>query len=168
MKSTLRFLGAAGHVTGSRHLLETRGRRLLIDCGLFQGPKENRLKNWNAFPVEAKSIDAVLLTHAHIDHIGYQAEGTRGRALLDGKPTLRMFGQDIAVRARILSIHGFSGHADYQEILAWLMAFNKPVETVFLVHGEPPASEALGARIHDQFGWPAKLPREGQSFDLDL
>jgi metallo-beta-lactamase family protein len=67
----LNFLGAAGTVTGSRHLLETHGKRLLIDCGLFQGTKANREKNWEPFPVDPASIDAVLLTHAHVDHTGY-------------------------------------------------------------------------------------------------
>jgi metallo-beta-lactamase family protein len=65
------FMGAAGTVTGSRHLVEVNDKRLLVDCGLFQGPKKNRLKNWEPFPVEPSSIDAVILTHAHIDHIGF-------------------------------------------------------------------------------------------------
>jgi metallo-beta-lactamase family protein len=68
----VRFLGAIGCVTGSRHLLETRsGKRILIDCGMFQGSKELRLRNWADFPVPPASIDAVILTHAHIDHSGY-------------------------------------------------------------------------------------------------
>lgn len=67
----LTFLGAAGTVTGSRHLLETHGKRLLIDCGLFQGIKANRLKNWDAFPESPPLIDETILTHAHIDHTGY-------------------------------------------------------------------------------------------------
>jgi metallo-beta-lactamase family protein len=67
----LTFMGAAGTVTGSRHMVEINGKRLLVDCGLFQGPKKNRLKNWEPFPVEPSSIDAVMLTHAHIDHIGF-------------------------------------------------------------------------------------------------
>src|SRR6266849_9114311 len=68
--SSLRFLGAAGTVTGSKFLLEAGGHRLLIDCGLFQGAKELRERNWASLPVDPKSIDAVVLTHAHIDHIG--------------------------------------------------------------------------------------------------
>lgn len=68
--SSLRFLGAAGTVTGSKFLLEAAGHRLLIDCGLFQGLKELRLRNWAPLPVDPKSIDAVVLTHAHIDHTG--------------------------------------------------------------------------------------------------
>src|SRR5262249_1631359 len=63
----LTFLGAAGTVTGSKHLLEVDGRRLLVDCGLFQGLKELRERNWAAFPVDPKKIDAVALTHAHLD-----------------------------------------------------------------------------------------------------
>lgn len=66
------FLGAAKTVTGSRHLVEWNGnRRIMIDCGMFQGLKELRLKNWAPFPVEPSSIDAIVLTHAHIDHSGY-------------------------------------------------------------------------------------------------
>jgi metallo-beta-lactamase family protein len=67
----LTFLGAAGTVTGSRHLVEWGGKRLLVDCGLFQGMRELRQLNWERFPVEPSSIDAVILTHAHLDHSGY-------------------------------------------------------------------------------------------------
>src|SRR5215471_10899162 len=68
--SSLRFLGAAGTVTGSKFLLEAAGHRLLVDCGLFQGLKELRLRNWAPLPVDPKSIDVVVLTHAHVDHTG--------------------------------------------------------------------------------------------------
>jgi metallo-beta-lactamase family protein len=68
---TLRFLGASGTVTGSRFLLESGGARILIDCGLFQGYKQLRLRNRAPFPVPPSSIDAVVLTHAHLDHSGY-------------------------------------------------------------------------------------------------
>ena len=67
----LTFLGAAGTVTGSRFLLENAGHRLLVDCGLFQGLKNLRLRNWAPFPYPPEKIDAVLLTHAHLDHSGY-------------------------------------------------------------------------------------------------
>lgn len=68
---SLTFLGATGTVTGSRYLIETGSRRILVDCGLFQGYKQLRLRNWNPFPVPPESISDVLLTHAHIDHSGY-------------------------------------------------------------------------------------------------
>lgn len=65
------FLGAAGTVTGSKYLLEAEGKRLLVDCGLFEGPKELKQRNWDKCPVDPATIDWVLLTHAHIDHTGY-------------------------------------------------------------------------------------------------
>ena len=68
---TLRFLGAAGTVTGSKFLLEHAGHRVLVDCGLFQGYKQLRERNWKPLPVPLDSIDSVVLTHAHIDHSGY-------------------------------------------------------------------------------------------------
>jgi len=68
--ATLRFLGAAGTVTGSKHLITAGERRVLLDCGLFQGLKNLRLRNWEPFPVAPTSIDAVVLSHAHVDHSG--------------------------------------------------------------------------------------------------
>lgn len=81
--STLQFLGATGTVTGSRYLVEGGGHRVLVDCGLFQGYKQLRERNWAPFPVDPASIDAVVLTHAHLDHSGYLPalvkQGFRGR-----------------------------------------------------------------------------------------
>lgn len=70
-KITIHFLGAAGTVTGSKYLIDTGDKKILIDCGLFQGLKELRLKNWEYPPVDVSAIDAVLLTHGHFDHTGY-------------------------------------------------------------------------------------------------
>jgi metallo-beta-lactamase family protein len=67
----LQFLGATGTVTGSKYLLQHGASNILIDCGLFQGYKQLRLRNWKALPFDAKKIKAVVLTHAHIDHSGY-------------------------------------------------------------------------------------------------
>jgi metallo-beta-lactamase family protein len=67
----LDFLGATGTVTGSRYLLNASGQRLLVDCGLFQGYKTLRLRNWQRFPIDPSRLDAVVLTHAHLDHSGY-------------------------------------------------------------------------------------------------
>jgi metallo-beta-lactamase family protein len=79
----LTFLGAARTVTGSKHLLDTGSARVLVDCGLFQGLKELRERNWQPLPVKPADITAVVLTHAHLDHCGYLprlvAEGFRGR-----------------------------------------------------------------------------------------
>lgn len=77
------FLGATRTVTGSRYLVEASGKKLLVDCGLFQGYKDLRLRNWAQFPLPPAQIDAVLLTHAHLDHSGYLPllvkQGFRGR-----------------------------------------------------------------------------------------
>ena len=82
---SLTFLGATGTVTGSKYMLEVAGERLMIDCGLFQGHKELRLRNWNPLPVQPSSIHWVVLTHAHLDHIGYiprlVKEGFQGQIL---------------------------------------------------------------------------------------
>ena len=71
MNMTLSFLGGVGTVTGSKFLLQRQEHSLLVDCGLFQGFKALRLKNWGPFPVEPGRIDSILLTHAHLDHSGY-------------------------------------------------------------------------------------------------
>ena len=68
---SLNFLGATDTVTGSRYLIDAGGRRVLVDCGLFQGYKRSRERNRAPFPVPPRSIDAVVLTHAHLDHTGY-------------------------------------------------------------------------------------------------
>lgn len=82
----LRFFGAVGTVTGSRFLLEGERSTLLIDCGLFQGLKELRLRNWEPFPYDVAKIDAVVITHAHLDHCGYLPrlvkQGFRGKIYL--------------------------------------------------------------------------------------
>ena len=97
----IQFLGAAGTVTGSKHLINTGdpsgqdGFQVLIDCGLFQGPKEWRERNWRDTPVPAKKIDAVILTHAHLDHCGWiprlVKEGFRG-SIYATPPTIDLCG----------------------------------------------------------------------------
>ena len=97
----IQFLGAAGTVTGSKHLINTgdasgkQGFQLLIDCGLFQGPKEWRERNWRDTPVPAREIDAVILTHAHLDHCGWipclVKEGFRG-SIYATPPTIDLCG----------------------------------------------------------------------------
>ncbi|HEY2118587.1 MAG TPA: MBL fold metallo-hydrolase, partial [Candidatus Acidoferrum sp.] len=67
----LTFLGAAGCVTGSKYLVEAAGKRLLVDCGLFQGTSDLTDRNWNSLPIDPKTFDYAILTHAHLDHTGW-------------------------------------------------------------------------------------------------
>src|ERR1700688_2171221 len=67
----LTFLGAAGTVTGSKYLVEAAGKRLLVDCGIFQGSQELSERNYKTLPVDPKTIDYLVLTHAHLDHTGW-------------------------------------------------------------------------------------------------
>lgn len=71
MQPRIQFCGAARTVTGSRHLIRYANKTILVDCGLFQGPREIRERNWEPFPADPAEIDAIVLTHAHMDHIGY-------------------------------------------------------------------------------------------------
>ncbi len=92
-KTTLHFLGAAGTVTGSKYLLETKSKKLMVDCGVFQGLKQLRLLNWEKPNYDPKTIDAVVLTHGHLDHTGYLARlvklGFKGK-IYGSEPTLKI------------------------------------------------------------------------------
>lgn len=100
--------------------------------------------------------------------IGYQAHGTRGRTLIEGGDEVKIHGRMIPVRAKVESIMGFSGHADYNEILAWLMGFNRPPEKTFIVHGEPEAAASMAEKIRSTFGWETMVPSLGDSVEIDL
>jgi metallo-beta-lactamase family protein len=118
---SIRFLGAAGTVTGSRFLVRTRAAQVLVDAGLFQGQKELRLRNWAPFPVSPASLDAVVLTHAHVDHSGALPLLARGgfRKFVTCTPATldlaRLLLPDAArlqeEEARFANRHGYSKHA---------------------------------------------------------
>lgn len=116
----LTFLGATGTVTGSKYLLEHDGRRVLIDAGLYQGLKQLRLRNWDGFPVDPAQLDAVVLTHAHLDHSGFLPRlvqgGFRGQVHCTA-PTGQLCGLLLPDSGRLLeeeaeyaNRHGFSKH----------------------------------------------------------
>ncbi len=97
---------------------------------------------------------------------GYQGEGTLGRQLLDGEPTVKIFGQEIPVAAKIDKINSLSAHADQGEIMHWLSFFKSPPKKTFIVHGEPPAQEALAAKIKEVYGWETVIPDFGDTHEL--
>ena len=98
--------------------------------------------------------------------VGYQAEGTRGRSLLEGARQLKIHGQMVDVRAEIKMLGQFSAHADYAEILRWLRNFKRAPKRVFIVHGEPEPRRALKEKIIHEFGWSVALPEHLERFDL--
>jgi metallo-beta-lactamase family protein len=141
----------------SKALHNIQGRAIIISAsGMAEGGRilhhlEHRLPHQN---------NTVLF-------IGFQAEGTRGRAIMEGKPLVKIHGLEIPVRARIETISGFSAHADYNETLAWLMGFNRPPIKTFIVHGEAEASASLAEKIKARLGWNVVIPKLGESFDLE-
>ncbi|BCB89542.1 MBL fold metallo-hydrolase RNA specificity domain-containing protein [Phytohabitans suffuscus] len=90
---------------------------------------------------------------------GFQVSGTRGRALLDGATTLKMYGRYVPVRAEVASVDELSAHADADGLLAWLRSAPSPARTCYVVHGEPAPAAALAARIGTELGWCAVVPR---------
>lgn len=92
---------------------------------------------------------------------GFQAAGTRGRSLLDGARSVRLFGEDVTVQAEVVALDGLSAHADRDELMRWLRGFRRAPRLTSVVHGEPEAAESLRARIADQLGWPAEVARQG-------
>ncbi len=98
---------------------------------------------------------------------GYQAAGTRGAAMLAGADTIKIHGQYIPVRARTVFIDGLSGHADYNEMIAWLSGIKIPPKQTFIVHGEPQSQDAFRRTVHDRLGWEVIIPGYGDTFELN-
>ena len=98
--------------------------------------------------------------------VGYQAEGTRGRALLEGTHELKIFGKYIPVKAQIAHIDSLSAHADQSELLHWMSRLNKPPKKVFLIHGEPSALEGFRVKIESTYGYEVVIPKLGEIFEL--
>ncbi len=98
--------------------------------------------------------------------VGYQAAGTRGRLLRDGAKTLRLFGEEVPVRAAVLATDALSAHADQAELLRWLKGFTKPPHMTYCVHGEPQAAVALQKAIEEQLRWPCEVAADGQNVSV--
>ena len=149
----LTFLGAARTVTGSKYLLEHDGRRVLFDCGLFQGLKELRQRNWEPFPAPPQAFDAVVLTHAHLDHVGYLprlcAQGFQGKVFCTPGTA------DLCGLVRVESTYGDRDHArdDNAESLAEVIRDTGPMD-------------ALRALVTDRFNWQPYMPVHGERIDV--
>jgi metallo-beta-lactamase family protein len=99
--------------------------------------------------------------------VGFQVDGSRGRALVDGARTLKMLGRYVSVRAEVVSLPAFSAHADQGEIIAWLRGMPRPPEMLFTVHGEPTAAAGLRDAVTAELGWSAAVPRDQEVVRLD-
>ena len=98
--------------------------------------------------------------------VGYQANGTLGRRLIEGEKNVRLFGEPIEVHAHIESLHGVSGHADMNGLLKWLGGFRTPLQHVFVVHGEDDVTEEFAKTVEETLGCPAFAPFPGGCVDL--
>ena len=99
---------------------------------------------------------------------GFQAEGTRGRALEEGAKAIGIHGETIPVRAEVVNLRQFSAHAGRSELMRWLAGIPAPPRQLFLVHGEPAAAKALESAVQSELHWPVTLPNYLQSFDLAI
>ncbi|MCE5233405.1 MAG: MBL fold metallo-hydrolase RNA specificity domain-containing protein [Mizugakiibacter sp.] len=139
------FLGAAREVTGSCFLVEAPGVRFLVDCGMVQGGREAPRCNRQPFAFDARAIDFVLMTHAHIDHSGLLPKPTRAGH----------------------TVGGLSAHADQRALLAWTAGFRRPPRRTFVVHGEAATANTFAARLFAERGWAATVPQPGQRVSWD-
>lgn len=105
--------------------------------------------------------------HTTVLLIGFQAIGTRGRSLQERTPMLRIYGQDVPVRARVEVVDGLSAHADQKEILSWLSEFRRPPRKTWVVHGEPGPAAALAALVHERLGWSTAVAEDGARVALE-
>lgn len=164
--------------------------RELIDSGidpirfptlrLAVSPEESKLINSDPIPkviISASGMCEAGRVRHHLKHnlwssrnlilfVGYQAEGTLGRMLLEGANRVRLFGEEIAVNAEIRSLHGISGHADREGLLGWLEKFEKKPRTVFLNHGAEESMESLSHELKER-GYSVEMPYSGTEYDLE-
>jgi metallo-beta-lactamase family protein len=147
----------AESVEDSMKINEVRaGAVILAASGMCEGGRIKHHLKWNIGRPECSIV-----------FVGFQAAGTLGRSIVDGAETVRIFGEEYPVRARVFTINGLSAHADRASLLDWLGKFRKPPGQIWLVHGEPLASEALRQAIAERLQWRAEVPKPGQTVDID-
>ena len=132
----------------SKRLADTKGPAIIISSsGMLAGGRI--LHHMRRFMPRPTTVLALA---------GYQAEGTRGRLLLEGRKTLKIFGVEVEIRGEVVDMGGFSGHADADELMRWLSAVKAPVKKVFVTHGEMAGATALAARLKAERGWETAVP----------
>lgn len=153
---------------------------MVHDTIFVQTPDESRVLNARKGPMVIVAASGMATGGRVLHHLqafaphprntivlaGYQAGGTRGASLAARAPSIRIFGQDVAVRAEIVQLDQFSAHADASEILQWLSALPRPPAKTFITHGEPAAADALRKRIGQELGWTYHLPYYTEKVEL--
>ncbi len=143
-------------VEDSRHLVAQRKPAIIVSAsGMATGGRV--LHHLQALAPDARNT---------IVFAGFQAGGTRGGRMVAGERSIRIFGEPVAINAEVVSLSGMSAHADAQQIMQWLATAPTAPKGVYLNHGEPDAADALRQRIEQALGWPAVVPRLGQSIAL--
>jgi len=144
-------------VDESKALNERHGPMIILSAsGMLTGGRV--LHHLEAFAPDSRN--AILLS-------GYQAGGTRGAALVGGADRLRMFGREVPIRAEVVPLRSFSGHADADEILAWMGGAIRKPKMTYITHGEPDAADTLRARIQHELGWQARAPEHLERVTVD-
>ena len=140
--------------------------------------KELNEKNESSIIISASGMCEVGRIKHHLKHhiwnpnstilfVGYQAEGTLGRKIVDGAKKVKIFGEEIAVNARIEYLEGYSGHADQEWLLNFIYSFLKKPKTIFLVHGEPEGQITLKQKIQGTTEIPVIIPEYGEQYELN-
>ncbi|MCX7680033.1 MAG: MBL fold metallo-hydrolase, partial [Spirochaetes bacterium] len=120
----------------------------------------------NAGRIKFHLLHNLYRSESSIVFVGYQAEGTLGRQLVDGAKKVRILGEEVIVRAKIHTLGGFSAHADRDGLLEWMSSIQNPNLKVFVVHGEETASISFAKAIQEKLGWDSEVPRWGEIIDL--
>lgn len=152
----------------TRHIKFTEATKQSIELNSFNGPgiiisASGMLSGGRILHHLANKMPDPRTT---ILFIGYQAEGTRGRAILEGAESVKIHGEQVPVKATIETISGYSAHADYEEILAWLQGFSRRPKKTFVVHGEPESSAALAEKLH-KVSFRPHVPEYLETVELD-
>lgn len=143
-------------VQESRQLAKLKGPAVVISSsGMLAGGRI--LHHLREFMPRPSTVLAIA---------GYQAEGTRGRLLLDGARSVRIYGQDIEIKGSVVNLHGFSGHADADELMRWTSSIKQPPKRVFVTHGEEKAALSFAERLRSERGWNASVPSLHEMVDL--
>jgi metallo-beta-lactamase family protein len=132
----------------------TGGAIIIAGSGMCTGGRIRHHLKWNLWRAAT-----------HVVIVGFQAQGTPGRALVDGAKKIRLLGEDIAVKAHVHTLGGFSAHAGQSDLVKWAGHF-QPRPALYLVHGEPDKMQALQSRLKAVHGWDARIPLEGQTIRL--